>query len=185
MEKTEAVEREQLNDRIRAEAPETDSVVADFKAKTEELFNGINGQTQDDIEQTVWAYLQSKIDEYEIDVELVDVVVSGSRCRGLEKEGSDLDVVTEYRGSIREDDFFNLLNEDGFKIGGIPVDINPITEGKTGTLETYLPTVETYLEKIKTSNELMQHALEAFRKKSEAECRQERGKDEETFDMQR
>ena len=66
MEKTEAVEREQLNKRIREEVSEADSVVADFKAKTEELFSGINGQTQDDIEQTVWAYLQSKLDEYEI-----------------------------------------------------------------------------------------------------------------------
>ena len=145
MEKTEAVEREQLNERIRAEAPEADSVVADFKAKTEELFNGINGQTQDDIEQTVWAYMQSKIDEYEIDVELVDVVVSGSRCRGLEKAGSDLDVVVEYKGREHEDDLFNVFNEDGLMIGGIKVDINPITEGKTGTLATYLPGVESYL----------------------------------------
>ena len=142
MEKTEAVEREQLNERIRAEA---DSVVADFKAKTEELFNGINGQTQDDIEQTVWAYLQSKIDEYEIDVELVDVVVSGSRCRGLEKAGSDLDMVVEYKGREHEDDLFNAFNEDGLMIGDIKVDINPITEGKTGTLATYLPGVESYL----------------------------------------
>ena len=145
MEKTEAVEREQLNERIRAEAPEADRVVADFKAKTEELFNGINGQTQDDIEQTVWAYLQSKIDEYEIDVELVDVVVSGSRCRGLEKAGSDLDVVVEYKGREHEDALFNAFNEDGLMIGGIKVDINPITEGKTGTLATYLPGVESYL----------------------------------------
>ena len=145
MEKTEAVEREQLSERIRAEVPEADSVVADFKAKTEELFNGINGQTQDDIEQTVWAYMQSKIDEYEIDVELVDVVVSGSRCRGLEKAGSDLDVVVEYKGREHEDDLFNVFNEDGLMIGGIKVDINPITEGKTGTLATYLPGVESYL----------------------------------------
>lgn len=145
MEKTEAVEREQLNERIRAEAPEADKVVADFKAKTEELFNGINGQTQDDIEQTVWAYLQSKLDEYEIDVELVDVVVSGSRCRGLEKEGYDLDVVVEYKGREHEDDLFNAFNKDGLMIGGIKVDINPITEGKTGTLATYLPGVESYL----------------------------------------
>ena len=145
MEKTEAVEREQLNERIRAEAPEADRVVADFKAKTEELFNGINGQTQDDIEQTVWAYLQSKIDEYGIDVELVDVVVSGSRCRGLEKAGSDLDVVVEYKGREHEDTLFNAFNEDGLMIGGIKVDINPITEGKTGTLATYLPGVESYL----------------------------------------
>ena len=145
MEKTEAVEREQLNERIWAEAPEADRVVADFKAKTEELFNGINGQTQDDIEQTVWAYMQSKIDEYEIDVELVDVVVSGSRCRGLEKAGSDLDVVVEYKGREHEDTLFNAFNEDGLMIGGIKVDINPITEGKTGTLATYLPGVESYL----------------------------------------
>ena len=142
MEKTEAVERERLSERIREEA---DSVVADFKAKTEELFNGINGQTQDDIEQTVWAYLQSKLDEYEIDVELVDVVVSGSRCRGLEKAGSDLDVVVEYKGREHEDDLFNVFNEDGLMIGGVKVDINPITEGKTGTLATYLPRVESYL----------------------------------------
>lgn len=145
MEKTEAVECEQLSERIRAEVPEADSVVADFKAKTEELFNGINGQTQDDIEQTVWAYLQSKIDEYGIDVELVDVVVSGSRCRGLEKAGSDLDVVVEYKGREHEDDLFNAFNEDGLMIGGVKVDINPITEGKTGTLATYLPGVESYL----------------------------------------
>lgn len=145
MEKTEAVEREQLNEHIRAEAPEADSVVADFKAKTEELFNGIKGQTQDDIEKTVWAYLQSKIDEYEIDVELVDVVVAGSRCRGMEKADSDLDVVVEYKGREHEDDLFNVFNEDGLMIGGIKVDINPITEGKTGTLATYLPGVENYL----------------------------------------
>ena len=150
MEKTEAVEREQLSKRIREEVPEADNVVADFKAKSEELFNGINGQTQDDIEQTVWAYLQSKIDEYGIDVELVDVVVSGSRCRGLEKAGFDLDVVVEYKGREHEDDLFNAFNEDGLMIGGIKVDINPITEGKTGTLATYLPGVESYLAEKQT-----------------------------------
>ena len=157
MEKTEAVEREQLSKRIRAEVPDAENrrIIADFKAKTEELFNGINGQTQDDIEQTVWAYLQSKIDEYGIDVELVDVVVSGSRCRGLEKAGSDLDVVVEYKGREHEDDLFNAFNEDGLMIGGVKVDINPITEGKTGTLATYLPGVESYL----AEKQAMQKAL--------------------------
>lgn len=147
MEKTEAVEREQLNERIQAEVPEAENsrIIADFKARTEELFNGINGQTQDDIEQTVWAYLQSKIDEYEIDIDLVDVVVSGSRCRGLEQAGSDLDIVVEYKGRENEDDLFNAFNEDDLTIGGVKVDINPITEGKTGTLAAYLPGVESYL----------------------------------------
>ena len=40
---------------------------------------------------------------------------------------------------------FNAFNEDGLMIGGVKVDINPITEGKTGTLATYLPGVESYL----------------------------------------
>ena len=148
MEKAGQAEMAHLGERIRKEVPEAEEsrVIADFKARTEELWNGINGQTQEDIELTIYAYLQSKIDEYDMDIELVDVAVSGSRCRGLEKENSDLDVVVEYRGGETEDSLFNTFNEDGFSIGGVKVDINPITEGKTGTLGQYLPGVEAYLE---------------------------------------
>lgn len=147
MEKAGQAEMAHLGERIRKEVPEAaeSRVIADFKARTEELWNGINGQTQEDIELTVYAYLQSKIDEYDMDIELVDMAVSGSRCRGLEQENSDLDVVVEYRGGEREDSLFNTFNEDGFSIGGVKVDINPITEGKTGTLGQYLPGVEAYL----------------------------------------
>ena len=121
-------------------------VVADFRAKTEELFHSLDGQSAEDIEKTVYAYVQSQIDEYGLDVKIVDVVVAGSRCRGMEQDNSDLDVVVEYTGSTREDDLFNMLHEDSIYIAGIQVDINPITEGRTGTLETYLPEVETYLQ---------------------------------------
>ena len=147
MEKAEQAEMAHLEERIRNEVPEAaeSKVIADFKARTEELWNGINGQTQEDIELTIYAYLQSKIDEYDMDIELVDVAVSGSRCRGLEQENSDLDVVVEYRGGETEDFLFNTFNEDGLSIGGVKVDINPITEGKTGTLGQYLPGVEAYL----------------------------------------
>ena len=144
-EKAEQEAKHGIENRIRKEAEER-KTVADFKARTEELFHGINGQTQEDIELSVYAYLQSKIDEYGINIELVDVAVSGSRCRGLEEAGSDLDVVVEYRGRESEDDLFNAFHEDGFTIGGVKVDINPITEGKTGTLGEYLPGVEAYLE---------------------------------------
>ena len=148
MEKAEQAEMAHLGERIRKEVPEAaeSRAIADFKARTEELFNGINGQTQGDIELTVYAYLQSKIDEYGMDIELVDMAVSGSRCRGLEQENSDLDVAVEYRGGETEDSLFNTFNEDGLRIGGVKVDINPITEGKTGTLGQYLPGVEAYLE---------------------------------------
>ena len=143
-EKAEQEAKHGIENRIRKEAEER-KTVADFKARTEELFHGINGQTQEDIELSVYAYLQSKIDEYGINIELVDAAVSGSRCRGLEEAASDLDVVVEYRGRESEDDLFNAFNEDGFTIGGVKVDINPITEGKTGTLGEYLPGVEAYL----------------------------------------
>ena len=136
MEKADAVEQEEI---------EANYVVSDFKAKTNEMFNDIEGQSPEDVEQTVNAHIMAKLEEYDISVEIVDVVVSGSRCRGLEKEGSDLDVVVEYKGRENEDDLFNAFNEDGLMIGGVKVDINPITEGKTGTLATYLPGVESYL----------------------------------------
>ena len=148
IEKTEQAAKEHLEERIRTEVPEAaeSKVIADFKARTEELFNPVNGQTQEDIEMSVYAYLQSKIDEYGMDIELVDMAVTGSRCRGLEEPVSDLDVAVEYRGGENEDTLFNAFNEDGFTIGGVKVDINPITEGKTGTLGEYLPGVEAYLE---------------------------------------
>lgn len=74
------------------------------------------------------------------------MILSGSRCRGIEKFGSDLDVVVDYKGNIREDDFFNILHEDGFAIAGIAVDINPITEDKTESLAEYLESAEQYLK---------------------------------------
>ena len=145
-EKAEEVEQADLEAK-QAEFRENNlDVVADFRAKTEELFHSLDGQSADDIEKTVYAYVQSQIDEYGLDAEIVDVVVAGSRCRGIEQENSDLDVVVEYTGSTREDDLFNMLHEDSIYIAGIQVDINPITEGRTGTLETYLPEVETYLQ---------------------------------------
>ena len=120
--------------------------VMEFKARTEEYFRPIGGLTATEIEEMVEEYVNTKLMENDFDAEVVDVVISGSRCRGLEGKQSDLDVVVEYTGDEREDDMFNLLHEDKLSIGGVPVDINPITEYRTGTLEEYLPGVEKYLK---------------------------------------
>ncbi len=135
-EKAEAVEQAKIEEK---------RIVSNFREKTKEMFHDINGQTPEDVEQTAYAYIKSKIDECEVDADIVDVIISGSRCRGLESENSDIDIVVEYKGNEHEDTLFNAFNEDGLMIGGIKVDINPITEGKTGTLATYLPGVESYL----------------------------------------
>lgn len=120
--------------------------VAVFKSKTNEKFNNIDGMNSDDIENMVVDYVNEKIIEYKIDVIINGVAVVGSRCRGLEHNKSDLDVVIEYTGMIREDDMFNMLHREEFSIGDIIVDINPITKDVTGTLSDYLKDVELYLE---------------------------------------
>lgn len=81
------------------------------------------------------------------EVELLGARVYGSRSReGMYQEGSDIDVVVSYSGNLKEDVFFNALHEGDFKMAGIPVDINPISTEKTGTLEEYLEKAEKYLD---------------------------------------
>lgn len=120
--------------------------VMEFKAKTEECFHPIAGLSAVEIEERVEEYVRVKLIEKGFDASVQGVTISGSRCRGLEGSHSDLDVVVELSGNEREDDLFNLLHEDDFSIGGVKVDINPITKNKTGTLEEYLLGVEKYLE---------------------------------------
>lgn len=122
------------------------NIVEQFRTKTDKLFNKIDGYSARELEQIIREDIDSIIKEYELEVQIVDVILSGSRCRGLEHEGSDLDFVVFYLGKVREDTLFNIFNESDLTISGIQVDINPITEGKTGILVEYLPEVDRYLE---------------------------------------
>ena len=122
------------------------SVISDFRKKTTEQFHPVDGMSAEEIEEMVSYYVQAKIIENDLNAQVENVIISGSRCRGIEKNGSDLDVVVDYKGTIREYDFFNILHEDGFSIAGIAIDINPITEDKTGLLAEYLESAEQYLK---------------------------------------
>lgn len=122
------------------------SVISDFRKKTTEQFHPVDGMSAEEIEEMVSYYVQAKIIENDLNAQVENVIISGSRCKGIEKNGSDLDVVVDYKGTIREDDFFNILHEDGFVIAGIAIDINPITEDKTGLLAEYLESAEQYLK---------------------------------------
>lgn len=73
----------------------------------------------------------------------------GSRSRGLEQKGSDIDIVFEYEGSMREDDVFNILHSSDYQIcygQGIKVDINPLNAMQSGTIQDYLIKADRYLE---------------------------------------
>ena len=85
------------------------------------------------IKQIVKSYILDKID-----IEIIDIELYGSRTKEAAREDSDLDIILEYKGNIREDDLFNILNEEPLYIEGIKIDINPIT-GRTikETKKTY------------------------------------------------
>ncbi|MCC8196558.1 MAG: DUF3849 domain-containing protein [Ruminococcus sp.] len=114
----------------------------------------MNGKSMADIEEAVLKYAQAEIDEIGLhdDVQLHGARVYGSRTReGLYSDTSDLDVVISYSGNISEDAFFNLLHEEDLSVADIPIDINPISTEKTGTLEDYLESAEKYLDEKETA----------------------------------
>ena len=122
-------------------------IVEQFRAKTDELFHKIDDRSASEIEQDVLSTVKSILADYDIDATAIDAVLTGSRCRGIENEDSDIDVVVEIRGeNEHEDSLFNLLNEEKLCIGGVEVDINPILPQESGTLAEYLPKAEEYLE---------------------------------------
>ncbi len=142
-------------------------IVADFRAKTEELFDPkpLDGMTPATIEEAVREKVIQIAEDYGLDVTVEDVIVSGSRCRGLENAESDLDVVVSYSGSEREDDLFNTLKDEHMYFGKVELDINPINVTETGTLAQYLPGVEKYLEE--KAEKMEQDKIVAFPEKKE------------------
>ena len=122
-------------------------IVETFRKKTDKLFIQIDGYSAKELEDIVGEQSESKIKDYGLNVIVNELILSGSRCRGLEHEGSDLDFVMLFAGNEREDVLFDILNEDENVIGGVKVDINPINVDKTGSLDEYILRVEDYLEK--------------------------------------
>lgn len=111
--------------------------------------SSLNGQCRHDIEETVLCYAQAQLEDMGLaeEVKLNAARVYGSRTRaGLYNNGSDVDVALSYTGNIREDDFFSALHKAGMAIAGLPLDINPVSTEKTGTLQEYLEQAEKYLD---------------------------------------
>lgn len=120
-------------------------VIAAFRRRTEESFHLVNGCTASDFEDCVYNIINSYVEEYSPGTEIIDVVLTGSRARGLEKADSDMDFVLAYNGEMKEDELFNLLNKENLYLAGVKIDINPIRPEQTGTLEEYLSKAEEYL----------------------------------------
>lgn len=126
--------------------------INEYRDRTNSCFKEIDEKSASDIEELVKSHIQDILDSNSIRADIIDVVLVGSRSRGLEKENSDIDLAVEFRGDVTEDMLFNILNEDKMSIGGYKIDINPITADKTGTLLEYLIEAEDYLAEKEQAN---------------------------------
>ncbi len=122
-----------------------------FKAKTDLFFEPIEGLNQTDIESILTSHINDAMEDFP-EFHLVDVIVCGSRCRGLEAEDSDLDAIVVYDCTppgkiVKEDAVFNILNdqEDEMYIGDIKVDFNPKYQYDEPYIDGYLKQCEDYL----------------------------------------
>ena len=131
--------------------------VIGFKERTDTRFHKIDGYDAHQIEQMVEEFVMGQLHEREINYNPAGIAITGSRSRGLERPDSDLDVVIEFSTDIKEYVLFNILHEEPFSIGGVPVDINPIREEETGDLGDYLRNAEKYLA---NKEEKMKYKLE-------------------------
>lgn len=116
------------------------------EAQKEKPVQGLEGYSRDEIKGIVADHINDVMRDYDIDAEIIGMDIHGSRNRHDARPDSDLDVVVEYSGDIREDDMFNALNgeEDALSIEGIKVDINPIRKEETGDLQDYMKQSEEY-----------------------------------------
>lgn len=122
------------------------AIIEDFREKTETYFRPVEDMTAIEVEDVVYNYLMDTIRQQDLLIQIGEVMVYGSRCRGTEKMTSDIDIVVEYKGDIREDDLFNLFHEDEFLLGNHKVDINPIKDDKSGNIADFLRQAAIYME---------------------------------------
>lgn len=98
-----------------------------------------------DVEEIAKKYINEKLKSAGITAQIVGISVYGSRLSGLAKFDSDIDIVVEFKGEkIKEDALYDLLHEDKKTIGGIVLDITPITAENSGTIEQYLNATKGY-----------------------------------------
>ena len=134
---------------------------AEYKSvKVSRPIQGMEGYTEDEILADVRAFIEEQLENAGIEgVTIKGMALHGSRMRGDARPDSDLDVVVEYEGDISEDAFFNLVNYDlNFRgPNGVIIDINPITRGKSGTLEQYMERSRRYDEEKQNADKAGAH----------------------------
>lgn len=98
----------------------------------------ITSSLKNDVQNVI---TENNLDETEFNLQ--DAKIYGSYAKGKNKATSDLDIIVQYSGNMREDDAFNMFADAGLVItdkngNEIKVDVNPINIDKSGTIEDNL-----------------------------------------------
>jgi predicted nucleotidyltransferase len=112
----------------------SENIEKNFGQSVEELQNNFT----DDI-KNILAENEIDYDEFEIE----DVRLYGSYTTGKNKDTSDLDVIVQYKGKMKEDAAFNILNDENLTITDVngverKVDFNPINRELSGTIDEHI-----------------------------------------------
>lgn len=106
--------------------------------KYSEIIQGLETYSREDIIQVVMPFLHELEMEDPGAFKVKEITIIGSRTRGTARKDSDLDVLVEYEGSMKEDEAFNAIHSEPIYIDDIQVDINPIRKEQSGTTEEWL-----------------------------------------------
>ena len=142
------------------EAEQEHLIIYGHQMKDGSMFKQLNGYKKEEFyheHKEITLYLENKKYQYEVAaVYVTNVAQSGGYYDFLHKETrkQQMDYLQKMAAyqlyptgvTVREDDLFSVLNEAGYKVGNMRVDMNPIRPDKTGTLEDFLEKSERYLD---------------------------------------
>ena len=119
-----------------------------FEQSCNNCIYGMGSTTIEEIKDYVQYQLEDIINDNDLDVEIIELYVHGSRINGNPHKDSDLDVVLYYKGSIKEDSLFNILYDEDYvedlTYDKVYIDINPIRDEETGSLDDYIKNDKKY-----------------------------------------
>lgn len=113
---------------------------------------GLENYSEHELKKHIIDQIYDRLDSAGVsdnDVSIKAIALCGSRNRNTAKDDSDLDVVMEYSGSMREDDVFNILHDEEFENGkmmidNIEIDVNPIRPQQSGNIRSFLKKSKEY-----------------------------------------
>lgn len=114
------------------------SAIENIENSFNDSIDNLTQYIQDDVNRIIQ---ENNLDTDEFNFE--DIRFYGSYTKGKNKKSSDLDVLVQYSGSMREDDAFNMFADAKLYLTDakgkkVKIDINPINTDNSGTIDEHI-----------------------------------------------